>query len=151
MTPAETRNGEAYRVRSAAFVAGERLRAGTLWEDYGLVFTTHTGAALSERNVLRDLQCILKKTGMRRSTVHSVRHGCASLLAASGASLKEAQEILGHSSYQLTANLCTHVFEKAKRDAMDRMDAFIITLKDVMVTSYQTGGSNGATPTTSTA
>ena len=98
---------------------------GELWKDQGLVFTTHAGGPLSARNVLRDFQAVLSRAGMRRGTIHSLRHGCASLLAASGASLKEAQEILGHSSYQLTANLYTHVFEKAKRDAMDRMDAYM--------------------------
>ena len=105
--------------------AEERLRVGELWKDQGLVFTTRTGGPLSARNVLRDFQAVLSRAGMRSGTIHSLRHGCASLLAASGASMKEAQEILGHSSYQLTANLYTHVFEQAKRDAMDRMDAFM--------------------------
>ena len=100
----------------------ERLKAGALWEDWDLVFATHTGGPLSARNVVRSFKEVLTKHGMRQQRFHDLRHGCASLLAASGASLSEAKEILGHSQIAITANLYIHIYEKAKRDAMDRMD-----------------------------
>jgi integrase len=101
----------------------DRLKAGGAWEDWDLVFATHTGTPLSARNVVRSFKDVLNKHGMRDQRFHDLRHGCASLLAASGASLSEAKEILGHSQIAITANLYTHIYEKAKRDAMDRMDA----------------------------
>ena len=77
------------------------------------------------RNVIRSFHDVLDKAGMRHQRFHDLRHGCASLLAASGATLTETKEILGHSQIGITANLYTHIYDKAKREAMDRMDALL--------------------------
>jgi integrase len=41
------------------------------------------------------------------------------------ASLVEAKEILGHSQISVTANRYTHIYDRAKREAMDHMDAVL--------------------------
>ena len=89
------------------------------------MFTTHTGGPLMARNVIRSFHGVLREAGLRHQRFHDLRHGCASLLAASGASLTEAKEILGHSQIAITANLYTHIYDRAKREAMDRMDAVL--------------------------
>jgi integrase len=100
----------------------ERLQAGPLWMENDLVFSTHTGGPLGARNVIRSFKAVLVRGDLRQQRFHDLRHGCASLLAASGASLVEAKEILGHSQISITADLYTHIFDKAKREAMDRLD-----------------------------
>jgi site-specific recombinase XerD len=42
-----------------------------------------------------------------------------------GIPLRSIQEILGHSSISLTANLYAHVGEQLKREAADAMDAIL--------------------------
>ena len=106
-----------------------RLEESVAWHQprrASFVFTTYTGGPLMARNVVRSFQQILTtKAGLRHQRFHDLHHGCASLLAASGASLTEAKEILGHSQIAVTANLYTHIYDRAKREAMDRMDAVL--------------------------
>ena len=46
----------------------------------------------------------------------------ASLLAAQGLSLRSVTEVLGHAQISTMADLYTHVFEKAQREAAAAMD-----------------------------
>lgn len=52
---------------------------------------------------------------------HDLRHSCASWLLFIGADLKEIQEILGHSSFSVTADLYAHLCDKVIRKTMDKM------------------------------
>ena len=51
---------------------------------------------------------ILEKNSLRRIRFHNLRHSCASLLLASGVSLKDIQSWLGHSSISTIANTYLH-------------------------------------------
>lgn len=51
----------------------------------------------------------LKSSNMKMSRFHNLRHSCASLLYASGVSLREFQEWLGHSNISTTSNIYTHL------------------------------------------
>jgi integrase len=44
-------------------------------------------------------------------------------MLAEGVPMKVVQEILGHSSYQLTANTYGHIAPDSQRDAAKRLDA----------------------------
>ncbi len=52
---------------------------------------------------------------------HDLRHSCASWLLYIGADLKEVQEILGHSSYAMTADTYAHLCDNVIRSSMDKM------------------------------
>ena len=39
--------------------------------------------------------------------------------------MKEVQDMLGHSTMRLTADLYTHLLPQAKQDLADRMDALL--------------------------
>jgi integrase len=103
----------------------DRLLAGGLWQERDLVFATHTGTPLSARNLIRAFHQFLETEGFRHQRLHDLRHGCASLLAASGVPLRVVSEILGHSSYQLTANLYEHIYETVTEEATDQLGAFL--------------------------
>ncbi len=60
------------------------------------------------------LQIVLKKNNLKHIRYHDLRHSCASLLLASGVSLKEIQDWLGHSDYSTTANIYSHLEYGAK-------------------------------------
>ena len=59
---------------------------------------------------------------MGHLTFHQLRHGAASLLIAQGVSLKIVQETLGHSTYQITADIYAHVAPELKQLAADAID-----------------------------
>ena len=52
--------------------------------------------------------------GLKRLTLHELRHTNISILLESGASMKELQEWAGHSSYSTTANIYSHIQAKTK-------------------------------------
>jgi integrase len=100
-----------------------RLAAGPDWQDSGLVFPTGRGTPFEPRNLYRDFHIILRRAGLPVIRFHDLRHSAASLMLAQGIQLRLIQEILGHSSIAVTANLYAHVGEQLKREAADAMDA----------------------------
>lgn len=58
---------------------------------------------------------------LRPIRFHDLRHSCASWLLYIGADLKEIQEILGHSSFSVTADLYAHLCDTVIRRSMNRM------------------------------
>jgi len=47
--------------------AADRLKAGELWQDGGLVFTTSTGTMLDQHNIRREFRQITKAVGLGRT------------------------------------------------------------------------------------
>lgn len=56
---------------------------------------------------------------------HDLRHTAASLMIASGASVKDVQRQLGHASASMTLDVYGHLFDKGIDDVASRMDALV--------------------------
>jgi integrase len=109
----------AHRVRQLE----EPLEVGSHWHDQGLVFPSRVGTPMEPHSLHEDFKRVLSKAGLLDMRFHDLRHSAASLMLAQGIPLRSIQEILGHSSIALTANLYAHVGEQLKREAADAMDA----------------------------
>jgi integrase len=110
--------------RHKASQAAERLAevAWVPWEDHeDLVFPTHIGTPTDPRNALRAFEGIAARAGLAGVGLHTLRHSAASALIASGAHLKVVQELLGHSSYGITADIYSHVAMEQQREAAERL------------------------------
>lgn len=70
-----------------------------------------------------------------RMRIHDLRHTTASLMIASGATIKEVQDALGHSSAKMTLDLYGHRFESALADLTARMEAMMVIPEIVPGTS----------------
>lgn len=103
----------------------DRLTAGSEWEENGLVFSTHRGRPLGYRNVIRDFHALLDRSGLPRIRFHDLRHTTATLQLASGADIKQVQDLLGHSQVTLTLGTYTHVQLSRRRDAANRLAALL--------------------------
>jgi integrase len=103
----------------------ERLTAGNLWHDTGLVFTRPDGRPLYGANVTRAFQQRLAAAGLRRLRFHDLRHACATLLLAQGVGPRVVMDVLGHSNISLTMNLYAHVLPESRRLAAATMDALL--------------------------
>ena len=57
---------------------------------------------------------ILEKNNLPKITYHELRHSCASLLLSKGVGMKEIQEWLGHSTYNTTADIYSHLSYSSK-------------------------------------
>ena len=85
---------------------------------HNLVFTTKTGNPLDPRNMQKVFHDILAKANIDKRKIHSLRHSFASRGLEQGIELKVMQELLGHSSIKMTADLYTHVLPEKKEEAI---------------------------------
>jgi integrase len=83
--------------------AGERLAAGDRWQDTGLVFTSHLGAALDAANVRKMFKRICTEAGAGDEwTPRELRTTFVSLMSHSGVAIEEIARLVGHASTRTT-------------------------------------------------
>jgi integrase len=110
--------------RHKASLAAEQLAAPTWvpWPDHGdLGFPTQIGTPTDPRNALRAFVGIAERAGLTGVGLHTLRHSTASALIAAGTHMKVVQELLGHSSYGITADIYSHVAPKQQREASEQL------------------------------
>jgi integrase len=107
--------------RHRAQQAADRLAAGDLWTNSGLVFTTRKGTPLEPRNINRTFDALVKRARVKRIRFHDLRHSCATLLFAQGVDLQTIRDLLGHSSIGVTSAIYVDVLREVQRDAVDRL------------------------------
>ena len=101
------------------------MAAGDVWCEHDYVFCKPTGEYLHPDNyVFHALKRILKDAGLPSIRFHDLRHSTATMLLSRGVHPKIVQEILGHSTFNVTANLYSHVLPTMQQEAMDKMDSF---------------------------
>jgi integrase len=71
------------------------------------------------------LNSFVKTHELHKITIHGLRHTHASLLFASGATIKDAQEKLGHKDIQTTMNVYTHVTEERKSETTQNLRKYM--------------------------
>ena len=90
-----------------------------------LLFCTEVGKPLDRRNVMRRFTQIPRAWSSPGAPLRTLRHSTASFLIAAGVHMKVAQEVLGHSSYAITADFYSHVAPAQQRDAAQKPGASI--------------------------
>jgi integrase len=106
--------------------AEERRLAGSAWKgDGNYVFTSTVGTPLEQRRLDREFKLLCEAAGLRRIRFHDLRHSAASMLIAQGVHPKAIQELLRHSSIQLTMDTYGHLFDEMQRETADKMDAIL--------------------------
>jgi integrase len=98
-------------------------------DEWGLVFTTPTGAPLNARVLLRAFQGKLGEAGLPKVRFHDLRHACSSLLQAGGISPKVVQEQLGHADMTMTLRY-TQVLPELAEAAARRMEEVLANAQD---------------------
>jgi integrase len=97
------------------------LKVGSAWQQHDLVFCTNKGAYLWPHNVRQRFYRLLKRAGLPQMHIHDLRHSAATLLRKMGVDLKVIQEILGHSTLDMTANVYSHVLPSMQQEAVEKM------------------------------
>ena len=80
----------------------------------GFVCVDPFGKLISPNRVTHDFHYVIKKHDMKMLRFHDLRHSCASLLLANDIPMKAIQEWLGHATFNITANLYSHLEYNAK-------------------------------------
>ncbi|CAI3438463.1 site-specific integrase [Enterococcus cecorum] len=89
-----------------------------------LIFTDLHGDYLYYARVNINLKNRIQKIETPTIHLHGLRHTHASLLFASGVSMKEAQARLGHSSIQMTMDIYTHVTDDQQTKTVEKLAKF---------------------------
>lgn len=99
----------------------QRLKVGSAYENNNLVFATQIGKPLDSRNMQRTFKSIKDKAKIQEGTIHTLRHTFATRCLDNGVELRVVQELLGHSSIKMTADLYTHVLPDKKKDSIMKL------------------------------
>jgi len=90
-----------------------------------LVFCTMDGVMLKYTELRHPLWRACRKAGLRPVQWHAMRHTFASHLVMRGVPLKAVQELLGHSTIQMTMRYA-HLAPEVTRDAVNLLDRPIV-------------------------
>ena len=78
------------------------------------VFVDDIGDLINPDIISNRFRTLLRKNHLKHIRFHDLRHSCASLLVASGVPMKNIQEWLGHSNFNTTADVYSHLDYSAK-------------------------------------
>lgn len=103
----------------------QRSRMGDAWRNaHDLVFTTDFGGPIFPDSVSSWFSAFIRRSGLPKVTVHSLRHTYASLMISDGVPLVVVSHQLGHALTSTTANIYAHVISSAEAKAADIFDRF---------------------------
>jgi integrase len=103
--------------------AKDRLRAGALWQDHGLVLASTVGTPLSANNVIRSFRTITEKAGLGRDWVpREMRHTFVSVLSANGVPVESIALLAGHDRTTTTELVYRHEIRPALTQGAEAMD-----------------------------
>jgi integrase len=89
--------------------AADRLKAGMLWQDHGLVFCTRTGTELAAGNVRRSFKAITKAAGIGEDwTPRETRHTFVSIMSDNDVPIETIADLVGHKGTSVTERVYRH-------------------------------------------
>ena len=102
-----------------------RTEALNNYTDNNLVFCTSFGVSHHSRNLRARFSQLLEKAEISGIHLHCLRHTFATRGLEQGIPLKVMQELLGHATLQMTADLYTHVLPETKHNEVMKLSEAI--------------------------
>lgn len=100
-------------------------KAGTRWQEFGLVFPSTVGTPGNPSNLRVDFNRVLAKAGIPRIRFHDLRHTAASLLLNHGVPIIVVSRMLGHSKPSVTLDIYAHLYQESQGEAAELMDKLV--------------------------
>ena len=99
----------------------EKEKYKNVYVDQGFVFADQMGNYLPQRQFMYKYHKFLETYGITNIRFHDLRHTFSSLLIDADVSIKVIQELLGHSTITTSMDIYTHISDKKKQQALDRL------------------------------
>ncbi|WP_448624999.1 tyrosine-type recombinase/integrase [Geodermatophilus sp. URMC 64] len=132
--------------RHKAAQLGERMLAGSEWQDEDLVFAQPNGRPIDKKSDYDDWTRLLQSAGVRHVRLHDGRHTAATLLLSENVHPRVVMELLGHSQMRTTMDIYSHVMPALAREAADRMGAVLLMRPASTATTIATRDDSGRPP-----
>ena len=89
--------------------AKERLAAGPLRQDHGLVFASQAGTPLDASHVRRSFKAITRRASLGENwTPRELRHSFVSIMSDNGVPIENIADLVGHASTAVTEEVYRH-------------------------------------------
>lgn len=85
-----------------------KQRMGTSYQNFNLIVCTTDGKPVHPRNLVRTFDRLIKKAGIKKISIHDLRHTNATLLMKQGINPKIVSERLGHANVSITLDIYSH-------------------------------------------
>jgi integrase len=106
--------------------AEDRLAAGAVWQDHGLVFVSTIGTPLDASNVRREFRRITKVAGLGLGWApRDLRHTFVSLMSADGVPIEEIARLAGHNKTSTTELVYRHELRPVITTGAEVMDRIL--------------------------
>jgi integrase len=106
--------------------AEDRLAAGALWQDHGLVFASTIGTRLDGANVRREFRRIAGVAGLGAGWApRDLRHTFVSLMSADGVPIEEIARLAGHNQTATTEFVYRHELRPVITTGAEVMDRIL--------------------------
>jgi integrase len=106
--------------------AEDRLVAGALWQDHGLVFASAAGTHLDAANVRREFRKITEAAGLGTGLApRDLRHTFVSLMSADGVPIEEIARLAGHNRTATTELVYRHELRPVITTGAEVMDRIL--------------------------
>jgi integrase len=104
----------------------DRLAAGALWQDHGLVFASAVGTHLDAANVRREFRKITEAAGLDTGWApRDLRHTFVSLMSADGVPIEEIARLAGHNRTATTELVYRHELRPVITTGAEVMDRIL--------------------------
>lgn len=89
-----------------------------------LIFPDQNGELIRNGHFTRLWDKYREESGLH-ITPHQLRHAYATILYEAGIDVKDAQELMGHTTIQVTRDIYTHISKNQKKKTADKLNAFV--------------------------
>ena len=94
---------------------------GSKYNNLGMVFAREDGSYMDPTSFRKKYQKLLSQAGLKRFTVHALRHTFATRALEAGVAIKAVSQILDHASVQITMDTYSHILPEYQSEAMSRI------------------------------
>ena len=102
-----------------------RLKLGDQWVNTDRLFTQWNGAPIYPDTISGWFTDFIKRKGLRKVSLHSLRHTHATLLISEGTDIRTVSSRLGHAQTSTTLNIYTHALMSKDAEAAERLDSLL--------------------------